>query len=47
MRERGERGLKGEKMVDNGENIIEESSMGVVLLDDLLIQLIIYLKVKI
>ena len=47
MRERGERGLKGENMVDDGGNLTEESSMGVVLLDDLLIQFIIYLKVKI
>ena len=47
MRERGERGLEGEKMVEDGDNFTDESSMGVVLLDELLIQFIIYVKVKI
>jgi hypothetical protein len=46
MRERGESGLKGENMVDD-DSLTDESCMGVVLLDDLLIQFIIYLKVKI
>ena len=47
MRERGESGLKGENMVDDDDSLTDESCMGVVLLDDLLIQFIIYLKVKI